>query len=270
MGESTQAIGWHSISMGVGTKAIGDYSSSLGISTKAKGMASTATGMGTVASGTSSSSMGYVTIAKPFASLAIGQYNDTTCSVNGNVNWVPTDPLLIIGNGNGSVYRNAFTVLKNGNTAIGHASPTEMLDVDGNARFRNISSGAYAGTVNRTSDGTLTMATSDISTKENICTLSNGLNSVMNLRGISFTWKTDPEMGTRIGFIAQEVEKVLPELVFTNPADGLKGVNYAEMTAVLVEAVKEQQNQIEDQQKEIDELKALVNNLVNQTMLSTK
>ena len=51
-----------------------------------------------------------------------------------------------------------------------------------------------------------------------------------------------------------------------NPVDGLKGINYQEITAVLAQAVKEQQHQIESQQKQIDELKTLINTLVaNQT-----
>ena len=65
-------------------------------------------------------------------------------------------------------------------------------------------------------------------------------------------------MGNRIGFIAQEVEKVVPELVFTNPEDGYKGVNYDEMTAVLVEAIKEQQKVIEQLKAEVEELKSKV------------
>jgi cell division protein FtsB len=56
---------------------------------------------------------------------------------------------------------------------------------------------------------------------------------------------------------------VIPELVFTNEVDGYKGINYAEVSAVLVEAIKEQQKQIEDQQKEINELKALVSRLAD-------
>jgi hypothetical protein len=61
----------------------------------------------------------------------------------------------------------------------------------------------------------------------------------MQLRGVSFTWINHPEYGQRIGFIAQELEKVIPELVFTNETDGFKGINYAEVTAVLTEAIKE-------------------------------
>jgi hypothetical protein len=171
----------------------------------------------------------------------------------------------------------------NGNLGIGIASPTQKLDVNGNARFSSIGSGAYVGAVNRTSDGTLTTATSDIRSKENINTLTGCLNSVLNIRGVSFYWKSEPRMGRRIGFVAQEVEQVIPELVFTNPSDGLKGVNYPEMSAVLVEAIKEQQQEIESykseiqslqdkvkkiesQQKEIDELKTIVSKLIaNQT-----
>jgi len=135
-------------------------------------------------------------------------------------------------------------IVKGRNMGINTDSPTQNLDVNGNARFRSIGSGAYSGVVNRMADGTLTTATSDIRLKENITTLNNGLHKVLQLRGVNFTWKSEPQMGTRIGFIAQEVEEIIPELVFTNEVDGYKGVNYAEMTAVLVEAVKEQQNMI--------------------------
>ena len=132
-----------------------------------------------------------------------------------------------------------FAKQTNAFVGIGNTTPTQALDVNGNARFRAIGSGAYSGVVNRTSDGTLTTATSDIRLKENIQTLQGGLDKVLQLRGVSFTWINNPEYGQRIGFIAQEFEKVVPELVFTNEVDGFKGINYAEMTAVLTEAVKE-------------------------------
>ncbi|HSA05377.1 MAG TPA: tail fiber domain-containing protein, partial [Tenuifilaceae bacterium] len=144
----------------------------------------------------------------------------------------------------------------NDRVAINTVSPTQTLDVNGNARFRSVGSGAYNNPLNITSDGTLTTATSDVRLKEEISTLENALTKVMQLRGVSFKWKKEPSMGKRIGFIAQEIEQVFPELVFTNETDGYKGVNYAEMTAVLVEAMKEQQTIIDKQQKELDLLKA--------------
>lgn len=136
-------------------------------------------------------------------------------------------------------------------------APTQLLDVSGNARFRAISSATYYGHVIRTSDGTLTTSTSDIRLKENIETLETCLEKVLQLRGVSFTWKTDPEMGTRIGFIAQEFEKVIPELVFTNEVDGYKGINYAEVNAVLVEAIKELKTENDELRVRLDKLESL-------------
>jgi hypothetical protein len=150
----------------------------------------------------------------------------------------------------------------NAYVGIRTSSPTQALDVSGNARFRSIASTAYSNVLNIQSDGTLTTATSDGRLKENVCPLQNSLDKVMQLRGVTFTWKNNPEYGIRIGFIAQEFEKIIPELVFTNEVDGYKGINYAEVSAVLVEAIKEQQKQILDQQKEIDDLKILINSLI--------
>ena len=141
---------------------------------------------------------------------------------------------------------------------------TEMLDVNGNARFRSVGSGAFFSPLNITADGTLTVSTSDISMKENIVKIDNALNKVLSMNGVYFNWKDDTTLPRRAGFIAQEMEKALPEAVFTNPVDGLKGINYNDITAVLVEAVREQQQQIELQQKEIEELKVLVNKLIEE------
>ena len=63
--------------------------------------------------------------------------------------------------------------------------------------------------------------------------------------------------GEQIGVIAQEVEKVLPQTVLT-PEDGYKSVDYSRFTPILIEAIKEQQ-------KQIDELQKMVNHLVSAT-----
>jgi hypothetical protein len=89
--------------------------------------------------------------------------------------------------------------------------------------------------------------TSDISLKENICTFENAMDVVASLRGVRFTWKKN---GIKtVGLIAQEVEKVLPELIGTNADTGLKSVSYANMVAVLIEAVKELKAEIEELKK---------------------
>jgi hypothetical protein len=78
--------------------------------------------------------------------------------------------------------------------------------------------------------------TSDRRLKENIKT-TKGLETILGLRGVTFDWiKTgEPE----VGLIAQEVEKVLPELVKTSPSTGLKSVKYGNLVAPLIEAVKD-------------------------------
>jgi len=142
-----------------------------------------------------------------------------------------------------------------GNLSIGTAdAPTQKLDVNGNARFRSVGSGTYNRPLNLTSDGTLTTATSDGRLKTNIENIEDGLETVKKLQGVRFNWKEDPEGERRIGLIAQDAEKVVPELTFTNPADGYMGINYAELSAVLIEAVKEQQKIIDKLTARVDEL----------------
>lgn len=97
--------------------------------------------------------------------------------------------------------------------------------------------------------------TSDARLKKNVQTLTSGLAMVNQLRGVRYDWKDELKTGNRVGFIAQEVEKVLPELVVTKK-DGFKAVNYAEMSAVLVEAVKELSRQITELKRENSDLKA--------------
>jgi hypothetical protein len=85
--------------------------------------------------------------------------------------------------------------------------------------------------------------TSDARYKQNIHTLDSALDTVLNLRGVSFDWNRESwrekhfREGKQIGFIAQEVEKVLPELVHTDK-DGYRSVAYQNVVPVLVEAVK--------------------------------
>ena len=122
------------------------------------------------------------------------------------------------------------------NVGINTTSPTQTLDVDGNGRFRNIGSDASAGALHYASDGTLTVNTSDETLKENIETISNSLDLVNALDGKYFNWKDTGEKS--IGLIAQEVEKIVPELSFTNPNTDLMGVHYDKVVALLINAVK--------------------------------
>ena len=92
---------------------------------------------------------------------------------------------------------------------------------------------------------------SDRALKENIKPIENALNTVLSLSGVSYTLKKSGKDTT--GFIAQEVEKVLPDMV--EGEEGEKGVNYGQMVALLTEAMREQQNMIVALQEEVKGLK---------------
>jgi hypothetical protein len=123
----------------------------------------------------------------------------------------------------------------NGNVGIGTTNPTYKLHVNGSVA----GTGPY-------------IDLSDQRYKKNIRTLSHALDKVMQLRGVGFEWRKNeyPDLnfseGKQIGFIAQEVQQVLPEIV--HEADDIGySVAYSQMVPVLVEAIKEQQRIIERQ-----------------------
>jgi len=104
---------------------------------------------------------------------------------------------------------------------------------------------SYRVTINGNISASQFYVPSDIRLKNNIQPLQNILDKILKLRGVSFIYNNDSTGKTQIGFIAQEMEKQFPELVITGD-DGIKGVSYSNMTAVLVEGIKEQQNEIND------------------------
>ena len=107
------------------------------------------------------------------------------------------------------------------------------------------------GTIRASAD---IIAYSDKRVKENIITIDNALEKVIKLRGVKYTRKDTKDKSTKIGVIAQEVLEVLPEVV--NQDDkGMYSVAYGNIVGVLIEAIKEQQNQINDLTKIINKLK---------------
>jgi hypothetical protein len=127
----------------------------------------------------------------------------------------------------------------NGNVGIGTAWPGYLLDVTGDIR---VNGNVY---------------NSDQRWKKNIQGLDSPLEKINQLNGVSFEWKKDEfkEMnfsdGRHIGLIAQDVEKIIPEVVSTDPK-GYKSVEYANLVAYLIEAVKEQQKEIIELKNKID------------------
>lgn len=131
-----------------------------------------------------------------------------------------------------------------GYVGVNVTSPTEVIDVGGNGRFRSIGSSASAGALHYTANGVLTTNTSDIRFKTEITSIDNALDKISKLRGVYYKWKEDVDEGInnkRLGFIAQEVNEIVPELSFINKnvPDNIMGVHYQDVTALLVEGMKE-------------------------------
>ena len=101
-------------------------------------------------------------------------------------------------------------------------------------------------------------ASSDKKFKKDIKSIENPLETIQKIDGKTYLWSKEAnkemnfDSGLHSGFIAQELEKVLPHLVATS-ADGSKAVNYMELMPYLVEAIKEQQTQINDLKAQISE-----------------
>ena len=84
---------------------------------------------------------------------------------------------------------------------------------------------------------------SDIALKENLTPITNPIEALSQLHGFGFTWKETGEKA--YGLTAQDVEKVMPEIVKSRP-DGYKGINYLNIIAFLVEAIKDLKQEIQE------------------------
>ena len=126
-------------------------------------------------------------------------------------------------------------ITSGGNVGIGTTSPAEKLHVVGN--------------IKATGD-VVADCSSDERLKDNINVINNPIDKIKKIKGVEFDWndKQSTYEGHDIGVIAQDIEKVLPELVSTRD-NGYKAVKYDKLTALLIEAVKQQQEQIEKLEK---------------------
>jgi hypothetical protein len=130
-------------------------------------------------------------------------------------------------------------------TTASTSTSTGALVVSGGLGVaKNIFSGG-----NIVASGTVT-ANSDIKLKENVITIESALEKVLSLRGVEYDRKDSGEH--QIGVIAQEVEKIIPEVVY---GDEIKSVAYGNLVGLLIEAIKEQQKEIEELKKTINKNK---------------
>ncbi|HSH51053.1 MAG TPA: tail fiber domain-containing protein, partial [Bacteroidales bacterium] len=239
---ATTAWGWN-------CEALERYNTAFGWGAKAKAYTSTAAGIGTAATS--------------YGSFVIGRSNDTIYNhtdINYYDNrtpesymlWFDDDPLFVVGNGwNHPLVgnKNALTVLKNGTTIVGWNTSVDNSEINPDARY-NLSvkvpyDNGFIFYVHGQAGGTSSWnEISDIRLKQNIKTIDGALDKVLKLRGVTFEWKDKERKGLNIGFIAQEAKEILPEVV-TGSEETKYSMQYAPITAVLVEAMKEQQNEIE-------------------------
>jgi hypothetical protein len=250
----------------------------MGYSTTSSGRYSTAMGSYSKTSADNTTAMGYYTMANTYGMVAVGRYNDTTRynGTNSYYQWFDNDPAFVIGNGTGSsTLSNAMTVLKNGRIGLQTViNPAYALELPNNSTVGIGQARAYAWATY-----------SDGRTKSEQAGLSYGLKEIMKLKPSQYFHhstlsdkngiKMQNEGRPDIGLIAQAVYDIIPEAVNRpeNEDKELWSISYDKLIPVLINAVKEQQQQIESQKQEnqqlrleLDELKSLVNTLVaNQT-----
>ena len=221
------ASGWNSTAMGHSSGASGDRSTAMGAHTRASGNTSTAMGQATTAIGDVSISMGDYTTASDYNSLVVGRYNLLGSIVtNSATEFSLENTAFVIGNGSGwdssaqqTNRSDALTVLFDGTTTI-------------------------AGDLSINSDARL---------KANIISLGSTLAKLLKIDGKRYTMKKDENKKQKIGLLAQDIEKVFPELV--SESNGVKSVNYQGLVPVLINALKEQDTKLNKQQAEINRLK---------------
>ena len=164
-------------------------------------------------------------------------------------------------------FRNNFVVgTKNSTSLVLNTNDTERMRIDtnGNVGIGTTDCEGYKLKVNGVIHATNGSAnhwtsTSDRRWKKDIKTLDNSLDKIAALRGVSYQWRVDDfpnknfSDGTQLGVIAQEIETVFPELVHTDKK-GYKSVQYSNIVAPLIEAIKTLKHQNEAQQDQITSL----------------
>lgn len=141
------------------------------------------------------------------------------------------------------IYSGGNVSVKGGNLGIGNVAPGQKLDISGGN--------------GRVESGYSWLTNSDVRYKKNITSLEHSLEKILQLRGVRYDLikddNTNEGYGKHIGFIAQELELQFPEFVVTEE-NGYKSISYDKMSAVLVEAIKDQNQIIVSQEEKIKNL----------------
>jgi len=168
-----------------------------------------------------------------------------------------TDGGVIVGDGANFVLETGATLRTS--LGLGTASDVQFNDMQVDSLGVATAASGTSGEIRATNDITA-FYSSDVALKENIENISSPMDKVQNLNGVLFDWKQefiDAKGGEDgyfvrkrdVGVVAQDVEKVLPEVVGTRP-DGVKAVKYDRLCALLIECVKDLQDQVNDIKKD--------------------
>jgi len=184
------------------------------------------------------------------ANADVGAANLTNATAIGAKAFVSASNAIVLGQVNGVNGASANT-----NVGIGTNAPLDRLHVNGIIRV--ITLGAAGSTsLCQNSNNQISTCSSSLRYKTNISPFSSGLNLVKRLQPITFNWKDGGKRDLGLG--AEGVEKVEPLLVTYNEKGEVEGVKYDRVAVVLLNAVNEQQEEIEKQQTENQNLKAQI------------
>jgi len=176
---------------------------------------------------------------------------------------------VAFGYGTSATFNETMRIKGIGRVGIGTSAPSQALDVTGVIHVSNLNGGAT--TLSTDASGNIIRTPSDARLKNNITSISNPLSKVMQMHGVTYDFIDAARFGAnrQMGFLAQDLEKIVPEAV--SSGGEYKSVNYPVLTALLTEAIKEQeknmntqQQRINDMEKEIAGLKMLVEKLLKQ------
>jgi hypothetical protein len=146
-----------------------------------------------------------------------------------------------------------LNVKENGSIVLGDCpgcfpTPTDRLVVSGTTRLLSLGSGG-SSSLCRNGSQQISVCSSSIRYKTNIANWGSGLNLLNRLRPVTFDWKDT--QAHDLGLVAEEVAEAEPLLVTRNEKGEVEGVKYDRLSAVFINAFKEQQDQIEQQQAQI-------------------
>jgi len=217
----------NALSLGTNNEATAYGSVAIGHSNQVLNEFSFAAGFNNYINGQGSFSLGNNLIAKSANSFVIGAFNLEEGTVN---EWLPKDPLFVIGNGNPSLRSNAFVVLKDGNIVL---SPNIIPAVGGEYQL-----------VLGSTDNVVKKITSSSRYKTNINPLYN-IDWLYNLNPVIFQYIQDESGRTQYGLIAEEMELINKDLViYSNGVPD--GVTYNSLFAPMIRALQDQKSLIDD------------------------